>query len=242
MLLLIRLVVQELLHMPLLMLEEIYCLMNGSHVQYTMATAPFRGIPSETEITGALEQISQMVMPVMDDIYKTRCPNCGAEFQFDGLFFDRDPKEFFHPTNHERLGDNGENVIFRGKYKCGCGCKEKFYDEFDETIRLHVESLEEDFPRVELIENSRINFTAPHFTQYENLFSKRQRIALMSLKNAIQTLPDATRTFFEDTFISIIHYGNILIIEQKVKTIHCPANRLKKSNLYNRFVEKIKRA
>ena len=46
---------------------------------YTMATAPFRGIPSETEITDALEQISQMVMPVMDDIYKTRCPNCGAE-------------------------------------------------------------------------------------------------------------------------------------------------------------------
>ena len=132
----------------------------------------------------ALEQIARIVMPVINDIYKTRCPNCGAEFPFDGLFFDRDPQEFFHPTHHERLGENGEIVIFRGKYKCNCGCKEKNYDDFDdfdEAVRLHVESLEDDFPRVELIENSRINFTAPYFTQYENMFSKRQRIALMSL-------------------------------------------------------------
>ena len=90
-----------------------------------MATAPFRGIPTEADITDSLEQISQIVMPVMDDIYKTRCPNCGAEFQFDGLFFDREPQEFFHTTLHERLGENGENVIFRGKYKCGCGCAKK---------------------------------------------------------------------------------------------------------------------
>ena len=206
---------------------------------YKMATAPFRGMPSEEDINVALEQIARMVMPVINDIYKTRCPNCGAEFPFDGLFFDRDPQEFFHPTHHERLGENGENVIFRGKYKCNCGCKEKNYDDFDEAVRLHVESLEDDFPRVELIENSRINFTAPYFTQYENMFSKRQRIALMSLKNAIQTLPDTTRSFFEDTFVSMIHYGKYIDYRSKSQDNHCPANRLKESNLYNRFVEKV---
>ena len=119
--------------------------------------------------------------------------------------------------------------------------KEKFYDDFDEAIRLHVEGLEENFPRVELIENSRINFTAPYFTQYENLFSKRQRIALMSLKNAIQTLPNETRPFFEDTFISIIHYGKYIDYRTKSQDNHCPANRLKESNLYNRFVEKVEK-
>ena len=206
---------------------------------YRMATAPFRGIPTEAEIDSALAQITQIVMPVMDDIYKTRCPNCGEELQFDGLFFDREPLEFFHPTYHERLGENGENIIFRGKYKCACGCKEKFYDDFDESVRLHVESLECNFPQVELIENSRINFTAPYFTQYENLFSKRQQMALMSLKNAIQILPDQTRPFFEDTFISMIHYGKYIDYRTKSQDNHCPANRLKESNLYNRFVDKV---
>lgn len=206
---------------------------------YKMATAPFRGIPAETDIAAALTQIAQSVMPVMDDIYKTRCPNCGAEFQFDGLFFDRDPQEFFHPTHHERLGANGENIIFRGRYKCACGCKEKFYDDFDEAVRMHVEDLEDDFPQDELIENSRINFTAPYFTQYVNLFSKRQRIALMSLKNAIQALPNEARTFFEDAFISIIHYGKYIDYRTKSQDNHCPANQLKESNLYNRFIEKV---
>ena len=69
-----------------------------------MATAPIRGMPSEEDINVALEQIARIVMPVINDIYKTRCPNCGSEFPFDGLFFDRDPQEFFHPTHHERLG------------------------------------------------------------------------------------------------------------------------------------------
>ena len=35
---------------------------------------------------------------------------------FDGMFFDRDPEEYFNPTPHERMGKNGrENIIFRGK-------------------------------------------------------------------------------------------------------------------------------
>ena len=38
---------------------------------YQMATAPFRGIPSEEDINAALEQIAQLVMPVINDIYKT---------------------------------------------------------------------------------------------------------------------------------------------------------------------------
>lgn len=50
-------------------------------------------------------------------------------------------------------------------------------------------------------------FTKEDEEAFNNMFSKRQRIALMSLKNAIQTLPDTTRSFFEDTFVSMIHYG-----------------------------------
>ena len=129
---------------------------------YEMSTAPFRGVPSPDEYADALCFIAQRVEPTMNTIYKTRCPNCGAELVFDGLFFDREPLEYYHPTQHERLGENGENVIFRDRrYRCQCGCKEKHYDDFDEAVRLQVESMPCNFPNVALIENSRLNFTAP---------------------------------------------------------------------------------
>lgn len=207
---------------------------------YQMSTAPFHGVPTTEEYCAALRFIVQRVEPVMDTIYKTRCPNCGTELPFDGLFFDREPLEYYHPTRHERLGANGENVIFRNRrYRCHCGCTEKHYDDFDETVRLQVEAMPCDFPNVELIENSRLNFTAPQYTAYQNLFSKRQQIALMTLKNAIAELPEATRTFFEDTLISIAHCGKYTDYRSKSQDNHCPENRLKETNLYHRFLEKL---
>lgn len=207
---------------------------------HRMSTAPFRGVPSTEDYCDALRFIAQRVEPVMDTIYKTRCPNCGTELPFDGLFFDRDPLEFYRPMHHERLGENGENVIFRDRrYRCHCGCKEKHYDDFDEAVRLQVEAMPCDFPDVQLIENSRLNFTAPQYTSYQNLFSKRQKIALMTLKNAISELPDSTRSFFEDTLISIAHCGKYTDYRSKSQDNHCPENRLKETNLYHRFLEKL---
>lgn len=207
---------------------------------YKMSTAPFRGVPDSEEYCASLRFITQRVEPTMNAIYKTRCPNCGTELSFDGLFFDRDPLEYYHPTPHERLGANGENVIFRNRrYRCHCGCTEKHYDDFDEAVRLQVEAMPCDFPNVELIENSRLNFTAPQYTAYQNLFSKRQQIALMTLKNAIAELPESTRTFFEDTLISITHCGKYTDYRSKSQDNHCPENRLKETNLYHRFLEKL---
>lgn len=206
---------------------------------YRMSTAPFKGVPTDTDYEAALTQIKTRIQPVMNTIYKTKCPNCGAEISFDGLFFDREPREYYNPTVHERLGENGENIIFRGHYQCACGCKEKHYDDFDEEVRLNVEQMPCDFPDVELIENSRLNFTAPQFTQYQNLFSKRQKIALITLKNAIEELPDATRRFFEEAFLSIAHCGKYTDYRSKSQDNHCPANRLKETNLYHRFLEKL---
>lgn len=207
---------------------------------YKMSTAPFRGVPSPEQYSEALQFIAQRVEPTMDIIYKTKCPNCGAELSFDGLFFDREPPEYYHPMQHERLGTNGENVIFRDRrYRCHCGCKEKRYDDFDEAVRIQVEAMPCNFPNVELIENSRLNFTAPQYTAYQNLFSKRQQIALITLKNAIAELPEATRTFFEDTLISIVHCGKYTDYRSKSQDNHCPENRLKETNLYHRFLEKL---
>lgn len=206
---------------------------------YRMSTAPFRTIPTSEEYSDALNLIKYNVEPIMNFIYKTRCPNCGMEICFDGLFYDREPQEYFHPIQHERLGKHGENVIFRKQYKCQCGCKEKNYDDFDEKIRLQVEDMACDFPNDELIENSRLNFTSPKYTSYQNLFSKRQQIALMTLKKAIDELPESIKCFFEDTLNSIVHYGKYTDYRSKSQDNHCPENRLKETNLYHRFLEKL---
>ena len=62
----------------------------------------------------------------------------------------------------------------------------------------------------------------------------------MTLKNAIAELPEGTRTFFEDTLISIAHCGKYTDYRSKSQDNHCPENRLKETNLYHRFLEKLK--
>ena len=61
----------------------------------------------------------------------------------------------------------------------------------------------------------------------------------MALKNAISELPDSTRSFFEDTLISIAHCGKYTDYRSKSQDNHCPENRLKETNLYHRFLEKL---
>lgn len=144
---------------------------------HELMTAPFSALPTKTEFEEALSSFKDRVLPTMEQIYETICPECGNTFMFDGLFFDRDPEEYFHPTPHERLGKNSrENVIFRGKYKCpNCGRKEKNYDDHDEVVRKRLDGMTVAFPDTPIIENSRLNFTAPDFTHYGALFSKRQK-------------------------------------------------------------------
>lgn len=206
-----------------------------------MMSAPFSNLPAEYEYEEALAKFKDIVSPIMSRIYETICPNCGERIMFDGLFFDRDPEEYFHPTAHERLGkNNSENVVFRGKYKCPkCQCKEKNYDEHDEKVRRNLDDIPFDFPDPPIIENSRLNFTAPDFIHYGALFSKRQKIALSTIYGAIQGFDGAVGKFFYDTFLSIIHLGKYTDYRSKSQDNHCPVNRLKETNLYYRYLEKL---
>jgi len=207
---------------------------------FRLSTSPFRELPKIDKIFKEMTRFSETVEPIMNEIYKTRCPACGREFMFEGLFFDRDPEEYFQPTYHERMGPNTENIIFRGKYKCACGVKEKFFDSFDLAVKTKVDTIVVDFPNAEIIENSRLNFTAPDFIIFENLFSHRQRVALVTIRDAIQLLDEEVKPFFEDTFLSIIHLGKYHDYRSKSQDNHCPPNRLKEPNLYFSYIEKLK--
>lgn len=208
---------------------------------HEMMTAPLTELPTLSEYNEALASFISFVLPVMQRIYETTCPECNEKIMFDGIFFDRSPEEYFNPTLHERLGrNNHENVIFRGKYKCPkCGCKEKNYDDNDEAVRQGLDQIEYSFPDVPIIENSRLNFTSPDFTRYGSLFSKRQKIALSTMSSAILNLSGKSRKFFYDTFLSIIHLGKYTDYRSKSQDNHCPANRLKETNLYYRYLEKL---
>lgn len=207
---------------------------------YEMASTVFKEQMSDVEYQEARRTLIEKVLPVMSQIYETRCPSCGHKIMFDGLFYDRKPEEYFHPKKHERMGKNGENIIFRGKYKCPkCGCKMKHYDNYDEEVRLRLESFHVDFPNPELIENSRLNFTAPEFIHYSALFSIRQQIALMTMYNAINELKEPEKSFFHDTLVSIVHLGKYTDYRSKSQDNHCPENRIKETNLYHRFLEKL---
>lgn len=208
---------------------------------YRLSGAPFRGLPDDQEFNEALQVFINNVKPQMQEIYRTKCPDCGRELMFDGLFFDRDPEEYYNPTWHERMGPHGENVIFRGRYKCRCKCTQKRFDEFDNSVKNEVDALECQFPDMTLIENARLNFTAPEFTDYKNLFSHRQRKALIILSDAIRQLPVNSREFFYDTFLSIIHLAKYVDYRSKSQDNHCPGNRLKETNLYHRFLETLSR-
>lgn len=208
---------------------------------YELASATLADLPRLEEYENARTAFIEKVRPSMEQIYKTICPVCGSPIMFDGIFFDRDPEEYFHPTAHERLGKvNGENVIFRNKYKCpNCGCKEKNYDASDEQVRQQIENIEVVFPDSQIIENSRLNFTAPNFTHYGALFSKRQKVALVTIYDAVKSMDGKAGKFFYDTFLSIVHLGKYTDYRSKSQDNHCPANRLKETNLYYRYLEKL---
>lgn len=208
---------------------------------HVMMTAPLHELPSQTEFDAALDQFKSKVLPTMQSIYETRCPECGETIMFDGLFFDREPEEYYHPTIHERLGkNNNENIIFRGPYRCRkCGRKEKNYDAYDESVRVRLNEMAVEFPDVPIIENSRLNFTAPEFTHYGALFSKRQKIALKTIYDAVKSIDGRAGKFFFETFLSIVHLGKYTDYRSKSQDNHCPANRLKETNLYYRYLEKL---
>lgn len=206
---------------------------------WRLSSAPFRNLPSDKQINAAVATFKTMVGPKMFDLYKTKCPSCGRQLMFDGLFFDRVPLSFRKPDRHERMGADGENVIFRNQYKCRCGCCEKHFDSFDQSVVDHVESSAIPFPDVPIIPNSRLNFTPPDFTHYAGLFSKRQQAALLAIRDGIKHVDISCRDFFFDTFLSIVHLGKYTDYRCKSQDNHCPPRQLKESNLYHRFLEKV---
>jgi restriction system protein len=205
-----------------------------------LSTAAF--LPTNAEqIESAKEQLHSQLELRMNDLYKTTCV-CGHEHVVDSLFFDRETQEYFHPQPHERMGPNGENVTYRGRYRCPtCRRTEKMFDVEDEAQMRRVEEMaEEGFPDVELIENSRINLTAPQFTTYSSLFPKRSRVALGLLFSAIRELEnEKARAFMLNALLCILPQAKYTDYRAKSQDLHCPPLKNRENNIWHRFIQKI---
>lgn len=209
---------------------------------FRLATAPFR-LPSEAALDQSLNDLRQQVEATMNHFYRTTCAQCGSEHVLDSLFYDRVPRRYFKPTPHERLGPSGENVVFRGKYRCACGATEKHFDDSDQQ---HMDSLElisaDSFPDNPLIENSRINFTFPEFSHYGALFPHRSKLVLNALYTAISAVGDQpSKDFLLDALLTILPQAKYTDYRSKSQDAHCPPVKNRENNLWHRFLAQVEK-
>lgn len=198
-----------------------------------ISSAPWR-LPDKVELEAAYNALVDEIKPELDELYQIIC-SCGNKHVLDSQFFDRVPLRYKGVEKHERLGENGETITYRRKYKCPhCGRKEKHFDKTDEEHLAELEKREIIDPvySFELIENSRINLTK-EFTTYGNLFPHRSKLVLVIIWNALQRLDcDVTiKMFLEDVFLSIMPQAKYKDYRSKSQDLHCPQVMLREKNL-----------
>lgn len=203
---------------------------------HRLASAPWQ-LPRTDALEAAIDELRATVTSRIESLYTTRCV-CGAPVVFDSLFFDREPLRYRRVKRHQRLGRRGENVTYRGAYKCGaCGATEKHFDESDEARINALES-----SRVgrwfasPLIENARINLSRSFLT-YGHLFPLRSKVALTILWEGIQNLntSEDVRRYLEDVVLSIMNQAKFKDYRSKSQDLHCPPEQLREVNILFRF-------
>lgn len=172
--------------------------------------------------------------------YKTIC-KCGETIVFESLFFDKEPLEYINIKQHERLGENNDNIVYRGKYKCkACGAISKKFDSDDQVFMNKLNKLKNSFHKYHLIENSRINLTS-YFTTYRNLFPIRSQLVSTELWGEIQKISSPeVRKYFENIFLSILPLMKFKDYRSKSQDLHCPPLMLRESNIIKAFRDKFK--
>ena len=221
---------------------------SGRHVRlnewepyaHRMSSSPWR-LADASDLHTARAELLREVAPQLRELYWTRCL-CGQDHVLHSLFFDRQPLRYQEITDHERLGADGANLTYRGRFRCpACGATEKHVDRED---LAHLEDLAarpagRRFDR-QLIQNSRINLS-PDFTVYGNLFPHRSKLALEVLWDGIARVSCAppTRGVLEDAFLAILPQAKFKDYRSKSQDLHCPDRTLRETNLLYQFEEQL---
>src|SRR5699024_6670008 len=96
------------------------------------------------------------------------------------------------------------------------------------------------FPNHELIVNSRINITAGRSTNYSFFFTNRQKVALIKLSNALNSLPNTKeKDALNFIFLSILNLSKITDYRTQSKDLYyIPNIKNKEQNMFYQFSRK----
>src|SRR5699024_1437802 len=199
----------------------------------------FQGINLE-EFKRLFNQFSNLVFEDMEKLYETYCV-CGERKIMQALYFDYEPSEYKRPTPHVRISPASHNVVFVNKCK-NCGKSRKVFDDNDQK-RLYEISRKGDFssfPNHELIVNSRINITAGRSTNYSFFFTNRQKVALIKLSNALNSLPNTKeKDALNFIFLSILNLSKITDYRTQSQDLYyIPNIKNKEQNIWYQFRRK----
>ena len=175
-------------------------------------------------------------------LYETAC--CGCKNYIGKVLFD--PEEgregYFNPSSNREIID-GKNVKLVEKCPV-CGKKAKKFDEEDYKKILQLEKVDvRRFPTKKYIVNSRINITASTGAdRYDRIFTQRNKIALLMLQDAINTLePSDERDVLEQVLVAAISLARIAMYGSSTDILyHVVGHSAQDMNVWLLFEEKYK--
>ena len=142
------------------------------------------------------------------ELYATEC--CGKKNYIKTIYFDPEPQEYYSPKKHREI-KNGHTIKLYNKCPI-CGSTSKTFSHIDELKIKQCNTLDvSNFPSHKLIENSRINITSStNADTYDANFSVRNKYALLTLQEAINSLPECKeRDLLEHALVASLTLGRI---------------------------------
>ncbi|WP_147565012.1 DUF2034 domain-containing protein [Clostridium tyrobutyricum] len=172
------------------------------------------------------------------NLYSTSC--CGIKNYINKLLYDPENNEYFNPTQNREI-KNGKNIILVEKCPI-CKCKSKKFEQADLDKIYSLDSINTSkFPHKKYIENSRINITASTGADYyDRIFTQRNKIALLTIQDAILDLPASKeRDFLEQVLVSCLSLARIAMYGSSTDILyHVVPHGAQEMNVWTLFSQK----
>lgn len=194
------------------------------------------------KVSELFEAVKKLVYDEIMGLYETEC--CGQKNYISKVLFD--PEEgkdgYFYPSTNREIVD-GKNVKLVEKCPV-CGEKAKRFGESDYEKLVSLSKLSASrFPQEQYIVNSRINITSSTGAdRYDRIFTHRNKLALLMLQDAINTLEESKeRDFLEQVLVASISLARIAMYGSSTDILyHVVGHGAQDMNVWLLFEDKYK--
>lgn len=193
----------------------------------------------ELKLKELYESVERKVKASVMSLYETKC--CGTKNFISKMLFDPETQEYKAPTPNREIID-GNNIKLVSKCPI-CHNKHKRFDDFDYDKLVEVNSIDTTlFPKVEYIENSRINITrTTGADRYDRIFTNRNKAALLMIQSAISELePTIERDVLEHALVSSLSLSRIAMYGSSTDILyHVVPYGAQEMNVWSLFEDKV---